>query len=52
MPNPKLTYALNLGFMNTFNRYTQLNDQTALFLTNQFNISQQSKMVPSIAMYH
>ena len=39
-------------FVNIFCRYTQLNDQTVLFLTNQFSISQQSWMVPSIAMYH
>ncbi len=31
--------------------YTQLNDQTCLFLTIQFSISQQSQMVPCIAMY-
>ena len=30
--------------------YTQLNGQTVLFLTIQFSISQQSWMVPSIAM--
>ena len=33
-------------------RYTPLNIQTVLFLTIQFSISQQSQMVPSIAMKH
>ena len=32
--------------------YTQLNDQTILFQTIQFSISQQNRMVPNIAMYH
>ena len=32
--------------------YTQLDDQTVLFQTIQFSLSQHSKMVPSIAMYH
>ena len=31
--------------------YTSLNDQIVLFLAIQFSISQQSLMVPSIAMY-
>ena len=51
MPNPVFTYISNIWFVNTFCRYIQLNDQTVLFLTIQFSISQQSWMVPSIAMY-
>ena len=35
-------------FVNTFCRYTQLNEPKFLFLSIQFRISQ---MVPSIAMY-
>ncbi len=52
MPNPVFTYTLNIWFVNTCCRYTQQNDQTVLILTIQFSISQQSWMVPSIAMYH
>ena len=37
MPNPVFTFILNIWFVNTFCRYTQLNDQTVLF-----SISQQS----------
>ena len=36
MPNPVFPYISNLLFVNTFRRYTRLNDQTVLFLTNQF----------------
>ena len=39
MPNAVYTYILNIWFVNTFYRYTQLNDQTVLFLTIQFCIS-------------
>ena len=39
MPNPIFTYVLNIWFVNPFCRYTQLIDQTVLFLTNQFSIS-------------
>ena len=35
-PNPVFTNTLNIWFVNTFWRYTQLNDQTVLFLTTQF----------------
>ena len=37
--------------VNTFCGCTQLNDQTVLYLTIQFRISQLSKSVPSIALY-
>ena len=33
MPDPVFTYILNIGFLNTFCRYTQLNIPTVLFLT-------------------
>ena len=36
------TYIFNIWFVNTFCRYTLLNDQIVLFLTIQFNRSQQS----------
>ena len=52
MPNPLYTYILNVWFVNLFRRYTMLNDQTVLFLTIQFSLSQQSKMVTSISIYH
>ena len=42
MPNSVLTYMWNILFIDTFCRYTQLNDQTVLFLTIQFSIRQQS----------
>ena len=42
MPNPVFIYISNIWFVNTFGRYTQLNDQTVLFQTIQFSISQQS----------
>ena len=42
MPNPIFTYILDVWFVNTFWRYTQLNDQTVLFLINQFSISQKN----------
>ena len=32
-------HVLNIGLVNTLCRYTQLNDQTVLFLTIQFSIS-------------
>ena len=35
IPNPVFTYILNMWFVNTFCRYTQLNDQTVLVLTIQ-----------------
>ena len=37
MPNPIFTYILNVWFENTFFRYTELRDQTVLFLTIQFS---------------
>ncbi len=43
MPSPVFTYILNMWFVNTFCRYTQLNDQSDVFLTIQFSISQQRK---------
>ena len=52
MSNLAFTYIFNIWFANSFCRYTQLNDQTVLFLMIQFYISQQSQMVPSIAMHH
>ena len=42
MPNPIFTYILNILVTNTFCRCSQLNDQTVLFLTIQFCVSQQS----------
>ena len=36
MSNPVFTYILDI--VNTFCRYTRLNDQTVLLLTIQFNI--------------
>ena len=42
MPNLVFTYILDIWFVNTFYRYTQLNDQTVLFLIIQFSMSQQS----------
>ena len=41
-PNSAFTCILNLWFVNTFSWYTQLNEQTVLFPTIQFSISQQS----------
>ena len=38
MPILVYTYILNIWFVNTFCRYTQLNDQTVLFLTIQSSI--------------
>ena len=43
MPNPVFTHILNKWFVNTFYRYTQLNDQTVPFLTIQFSLSQYVK---------
>ena len=40
MTNPVFTYILDIIFVNTFSSYKQLNDQTVLFLTIQFSISQ------------
>ena len=37
MSNPVLTCPLNIWSVNTFCRYKQLNDQTVLFLTIQFD---------------
>ena len=37
MPNPVFTYILNIWFVNTFCRYTRLNDRTVLFLKIQVN---------------
>ena len=51
MPNPLFTNISNIGFVKTFCRDTQLNDQTVLFITIQFSISQQNLIVPNIAMY-
>ena len=39
MSNPVFTYISNTWFVNKFCTYTQLNDQTVLFQTIQFNIS-------------
>ena len=36
MPNPLYTYILKIWFVNAFCWYTQLNDQTVLFLRIQF----------------
>ena len=38
--------------LETFWGYTQLNEQTVLFLTIQFSMNQQNQMVPSIALYN
>ena len=39
--NPLFTFHIKyIWFLNIFCRYTQLNDQTVLFLTIQFSISQ------------
>ena len=43
-------YIYIIWFLNTFCRYTELNDWTVLFLTIQFSLSQQSSMVLSIAI--
>ena len=40
MPNPVFAYVLNVWFVNTFCRYTQLNDQTVLFPTILLRVSQ------------
>ena len=40
MPNPVFTYILNIWFINTFCRYSQLNDKTVQYLTIQFSINQ------------
>ena len=37
IPNPVFTYISNIWFVNTFWRYTQLNDETVLFLIIHFN---------------
>ena len=42
MPNSVFTYVFNKWLVNTFRRYTQLNDQTVLFVTIQFSICKQS----------
>ena len=39
MPNPVFIYILNIWFVNTSCRCTQLNDLTVLFLTIQFSMS-------------
>ena len=39
MSNYAFTYIINIRFVNTFCRYTYLNDQTAIFLTIKFSIS-------------
>ena len=46
MPNPVFTYIPNIWFLNTFFKYTQLNNQTIFILTIQFRINW------SITMYH
>ena len=38
MPNSAFIYILNIWFVNTFNSYTQLNDQIVLFVTIQFSV--------------
>ena len=43
-------YILNIWFVNTFCRYTD--DQTILFLTIQFGLSQKSLTVPIIPTYN
>ena len=40
-PN-QFIYKLNMLFVNTLFRYTQLKNQVVLFLTIQFSINQQS----------
>ena len=37
-PNPVFTHISNTWFVNTFHWYTQINDQTVLFLTIPFSI--------------
>ena len=39
MQYPVFTYISNIWLVRTFCRYTQLKDQTVLFLTIQFSIS-------------
>ena len=41
MSNPVFKYTSNLWFANLFCRYALLNDETVLFLTIQFSLSQQ-----------
>ena len=40
MSNPVFTYISNISFVYTFCKDTRLNDQTVLFLTIQFTVSQ------------
>ena len=40
MPNPIFTNILDIWFVKTFCSYTQLNDQTVLFLRIQINENQ------------
>ena len=42
MPNTVFRYIITIWFLNTFCKYTQLNDPTVLFQTIQFNMHQQS----------
>ena len=48
MPNPVFTYISDIWFANILCRNKQLNDQTVLFQTIQFCLSQQSQLCPSI----
>ena len=45
MPNPVFTYILVIWFVETFCRYTQLNDQTVLFKNIQSGVGQLSWIV-------
>ena len=51
IPSPVYSYILDIWFVKHF-IYTQLNDQTILFLTIQFSISQKSWIFPRIDMYY
>ena len=42
MPNPAFTGILDIWLVDTFYWYTQWNDQTVLFQSIQFSVSQQS----------
>ena len=50
-PNHVFTYVINVWFVYTFCRYTELNDRTVPFLKVKFSPSQQNWMVQSIGMY-
>ena len=44
-------YIKYIWFVNTFFSDKKLNDQTVIFLTIQFSLNQQRKIIPYIAIY-